>query len=302
MTHSSPLSIEQIIAFCQSKLRDDQEAKERPNVLYGGKEPHSVYTTASFTYRIFADMKAIIQGDHLKRRDLSALLRRRGAKNVLARMPTHATSQSFGAYGFASVSKPLEGAAKPQSKLGAAEFEQVGAFLSDLHSSGTFKTVNEFGFLDSGNDDFGDYVLKAAQVYNEMLRPDINDEVRSIVDAAVNFLERSTAGGKLSSVDSVIVHKDVLPENLYWLDGQLSGVDGWETAQTAPKEWDLAIAFNRFPQQREAIRSGYKAEINADLLRVCSVTQALRFWKSYRFQTAFEARQVESIKVAIASN
>ncbi|MEM5472893.1 phosphotransferase [Hoeflea sp. AS60] len=296
MAEVSALTVSDMISFCQAEIGDGSEVVERRNQLFQKKEPFALYESRKYSYRIFGAnaIKALVQGDHLKVKELQAILADRRANSVLAVMPKHIMNQPFGAYGFVNVSELPVGEKK--TKLGPEEIEQLGRFLSELHEVKRFKTVNETGFQDSGEPDFSNYVVSAALVYRQMLYPDLDHEARRLVDDAVEFIKRTAGNDKSSKTESVIVHKDIFEDKLYWKAGKLSTVDGWEAAQTAPREWELAVIWNRFPDDWEYFISCYGAEHDRNLLKLCGAVQALRFWKSFRAQGQFVSQQVTALR------
>ena len=308
MSKADPLSVAEMVSQCRTRLGDEGTLVQFQNPVFRGKETFSQFVSERFNYRVFGvngikagpeQMKALVQGDHLKAKDLGALLELEGSDEVRKLVPEHVMSQPFGAFGFVVVSRLPEGERK--EKLTPNEIRQLGEFLGKLHGFKRFRTTNETGFLDSGNPDFGDYAMSAAMVYHQMLFPDLDSDERRLIDETVDFIGSLAKGFGEGQTENVIIHKDIFENKLYWKGSELTCLDGWETAQTGPREMELSVIWNRFSDNWGSFVSGYGDSYNEDLLRLCSALQALRFWKSYREHESFVSEQKEAIMRSFAA-
>jgi aminoglycoside phosphotransferase (APT) family kinase protein len=192
---------------------------------------------------------------------------------------------------FVQVQTRLRGS--PPKKLDIRFCRDLGEFLSRVHSAETYSGMREFDAADEQVEQFSDYVRARVGKFARRIYPHAQ-EAHQLLDRAVEFVHRKAD----LNPRYVLVHKDIYEPNIL-VDHEcsLQGVVDWDAAQTAPPEWEFAIIRQRWPDHWTHVRDHYRAyDLDLDLMNLCAVVQALRFWKSFPDDRAFATQQYNTIR------
>lgn len=175
------------------------------------------------------------------------------------------------------------------------EIRQLIEFLSELHAKPFPPMFYEFE--QESTVEFSEYFLKKPQEFiNKIqLSSDISDSDQRLLAQAKAFVDVNVANIKVPK-KFALIHKDLSLENMIFVGNAELALLDWEAAMIAPLEWEFAIVRQRFSGSWNYMKKRLKRELNEDLIDVCGVTQALRFWKSFPHDEWFVYRQKEYIQ------
>jgi aminoglycoside phosphotransferase (APT) family kinase protein len=222
----------------------------------------------------------------LKEQRVLHLLAQRLPDRARALVPRAVGSASVDGLGVVEVHQRLPGEAPrtPTDALCAS----LGTFLRDLHDCASYPDVTEFE--GERPRPFAEYLTASAAKFRAKLSGVVGAADLRLVDAAVDVVTgyAQQAG---EPPELVVVHKDLGLPNLLASAGGLSGVVDWAAAQTAPREWEMAVVQQRFGEASQAVFRSYGRGLDPELLRVCAALQAIRFWKSFVDNAQFVEQQ-----------
>lgn len=175
--------------------------------------------------------------------------------------------------------------------LETSTIKNLTTFLAELHSLSVPQAIDQFEGERLPADRFWDWLASSVDSYGLKL-------AHAGLSAADDQLVRraiARVGDFVTTQSSVptfrLLHKDIHAANLLVEGSQLVGVIDWDAAMLGPIEWELAIVCQRFPDRRDLLANGYPLPIDEELLKVCGLVQALRFWKSFPAQIDFVGEQ-----------
>lgn len=185
------------------------------------------------------------------------------------------------------------------SRLDSEISKKLVSSLKSLHSFQFPPIVDEF---EGGMKIMiTDYFNSKPMVFAKKLDPYINKKDRLIVTKALEYIEKNIL--HLPEFRSFsLIHKDMSCNNIIVDEKDEICLIDWETAQTSPKEWELAILRQRFSKKWPQIRTMYcdNIDVNQNVIDICGVIQALRFWKSFPRDLNFVRQQRAAISKIVA--
>lgn len=174
---------------------------------------------------------------------------------------------------------------------------QLVEFVQNLHEVPVVQVLDEFEDSRVPGAQFWPTLAESADKFAAKIQQSsLTETDQSLVARAVTQVTRLSKKRLGDPPLLVLVHKDIYGENvLVDGSGRLSAVLDWDAAQMAPREWEYAILWQRFPLLWNSVAEALDLALDFDLFVACSLTQALRFWKSFPHQVDFVDRQVDAI-------
>lgn len=222
----------------------------------------------------------------LKEQRVLRVLAERLPERARALVPQAVGGAMVEGLGFVEVHGRLPG--EPPQALSDALCASIGIFLRDLHDCYTSPEVTEFE--GERPQPFLAYLTASTTKFRAKLAGVVGPDDMRLVDGAV-ALVTDYIGHTAQPPELVVVHKDLSLHNLLVSGDGLTGVVDWAAAQTAPREWEMAIVEQRFGDAARAVLASYGHPLQQELVRVCGALQAIRFWKSFVDDTDFVEQQ-----------
>lgn len=259
---------------------------------------NEVYIGRSYIYKVTTDEHRLEKKDHLKEEFILKLLHEKlKSKKEINLIPKFIKGQQINDSCYIQIHSKLDGSNPDQmsSKL----IKQIVDFASAIHSINHFTEITEF---EEGKTsmNFNDYIRSSVNKFYKKLAPIVNSSDIELIELGRHFILDKIEN--VENIELVLVHKDIYNQNLLFNNGKLTGVVDWEACQVAPKEWEIAILIQRYPEYEKQILSTYKHKIDLNVLKICGITQALRFWKSFPNDKDFVETQRNYIKILLKSS
>lgn len=249
---------------------------------------NKVYLGEKYVYKVAVSKERIEKGDHLKEKAILKILHEKLNNKLLYLIPSYIDDRKISDDMYIQVHTRLKG--EPPLELNQSQAILLGQFLADLHNINNFTSITEFVEPEEKFSNFFSYITTSLKKFQKKLETVVSEKDLELINLASKLVIDSPLEDFNKSL-LCLVHKDIYTNNLLVHNGEISGVIDWEAAQTAPPEWELAIIMQRFPLLWEYFIEGYKTPFNYDLLRICGITQSLRYWKSFPKNADFVAEQ-----------
>lgn len=260
---------------------------------------NEVFIGEKYIYKVTVADYKLEKGDHLKEAKVFKILNTFLNEKWNIVVPNLISKKLINDKTYLQVHSKLKG--QHPTYLSNLTVKNLAIFLSELHKINHFKGIDEFEDNHQNAVPFSHYVEKSTLKYHDKLKKNVDNNDLKLIQSAIKFIEKSNTSA-LNSLELVLVHKDIYKENILVSNNDLSGVIDWEASQIAPKEWELAIIMQRYPEHWDFFLNNYSHKFDFNILKLCGLVQSLRFWKSFPTHTKFVEDQKEFIKKLLFIN